>query len=226
MPNAISLPPLPPAEIQLSDSGHGPKTPSSHGGGDDFGNWNPMGWTTPAAASRAGIYVGLASVSMLFASLTGFFLLHRSLARNWVRTPLPPVLYLNTLLLMSSSLTLERARAALGSYRSKVFRGWLWITLGLGVAFIAGQVSAWRQLAGEGVYLAGNPSGAFFYFVTGAHGLHVAGGLMALGYLVLKAREIEWGLRRRTAVDVTRIYWHFMDGLWIYLFALLLWLRG
>ena len=185
-----------------------------------------MGWTTPAAASRAGIYVGLASVSMLFASLTAFFLLHRSLARNWVRTPLPPVLYLNTLLLAGSSLALERARAALGSYRTHVFRGWLWVTFGLGAAFLAGQIAAWRQLAAAGIFLAGNPSGAFFYFVTGAHGLHVAGGLIALGYLVLRAREIEWGLKRRTGVDVTRIYWHFMGGLWIYLLSLLVWLHA
>ncbi|HEY6291913.1 MAG TPA: heme-copper oxidase subunit III [Terriglobia bacterium] len=226
MPNAVSLPPLSPAEIKLSDSGKGPETPPPQGGGDDFGNWNPMGWTTPAAASRAGIYVGLASVSMLFASLTGFFLLHRSVARNWVYTPLPSILYLNTLMLATSSVTLERARAALRSDRSRAFRGWLYITLGLGAAFLGGQVSAWHQLAAAGVYLAGNPSAAFFYSVTGAHGLHVAGGLTALGYLVLKARQIEWGLKRRTVVDVTRIYWHFMGGLWVYLLALLAWLQA
>ncbi|HUI40946.1 MAG TPA: cytochrome c oxidase subunit 3 [Terriglobia bacterium] len=181
-----------------------------------------MGWQTPAAASRAGIYAALASVSMLFASLTLFFLERRGLGGAWYCTPLPQVLYFNTLLLLTSSGTLELARRALSADRLRAFQGWIYGTLGLGLAFLAGQWMAWRQLAAAGVYLKGNPSSAFFYFATGAHALHLAGGLAALVYLALKARELRWGLRRRTVVDVTSIYWHFMDGLWVYLLAVLL----
>lgn len=211
-------------DIGPSDYGRGPDLPDRHGGGD-FGGWNPMGWSSPSSAATAGIYVALASVAMLFASLTLTFVLRPSLTRNLAHIPLPRVLYLNTILLVLSSATLELAHARLASVRRCAFQMWATITLGLGLMFVCGQLLAWHDLAESGAYLAGNPSGAFVYLVTGAHGLHLVGGLIALAYLVVKAREICWGIRRRTVVDVTRIYWHFMDGLWLYLFGLLIWLR-
>jgi cytochrome c oxidase subunit III len=124
-----------------------------------------------------------------------------------------------------SSGTIELARAGLKRDQRRAFQGWAAVTLALGVAFVCGQLLAWRELAAAGAYLTGNPSSAFIYLITGAHGLHLIGGLIAMAYLVGKAREICWGIRRRTVVDVTRIYWHFMDGLWLYLFGLLIWLR-
>ena len=199
--------------------------PGFHDGGD-FGGWNPMGWKSPSSAATAGIYVALASIAMLFLSLTLTFVLRPSLTRNLAHIPLPQVLYLNTILLALSSGTLELARGGVTSGRRRAFQGWAAITLGLGVAFVLGQVSAWRALSAAGVYIEGNPSSAFFYLITGAHGLHLLGGLIAMVYLVANAREICWGLRRRTVVDATRIYWHFMDGLWLYLFVLLIWLRA
>jgi cytochrome c oxidase subunit III len=212
-----------PAAIEPSNYGHGP-APPLHGGGD-FGGWNPMGWSSPPSAAMAGIYVAFASVAMLFASLTLTFVLRPSLTRNLSHIALPRVLYVNTILLLLSSATIELAHAGLASGRRRVFQGWTMLTLGLGVAFVAGQLQAWRELAAAGVYIAGNPSSAFLYLITGAHALHLLGGLIAMAYVVLKAREIHWGLRRRTVVDVTRIYWHFMDGLWLALLAVLLWVH-
>ena len=212
-------------DIEPSDYGRGPDLPHHHGGGD-FGGWNPMGWSSPPSAATAGIYVALASVFMLFASLTLTFVLRPSLIRNLTHIRLPSILYLNTIWLVLSSATMELANAGLSSARRRAFQGWTIITLGLGVAFVVGQLAAWRQLAAAGVYLTGNPSSAFFYLITGAHSLHLVGGLIAVAYLTLRAREIHWGLRRRTVVEVTRIYWHFMDGLWVCLLALLLWLHA
>ena len=184
-----------------------------------------MGHAAPASACRVGIYAALASISMLFVSLTLIFLTRLKITGGWAHTSLPPVLYVNTVLLAVSSVTLQRARSALSSDSMHAFRGWLYTTLALGFAFLGGQYSAWRKLAGAGVYLAANPSGAFFYIITAAHGLHLLGGIIALAYLVLKAREIRWGLKRRTVVDVTSIYWHFMGGLWLYVIGVLLVLR-
>lgn len=226
MPTLASPRATAPTEIELSRSGGGPNSIDFRGGGGDgFGNWNPMGSATPASACRAGIYAGLASISMLFASLTLIFLTRLKVAGGWAHTPIPSVLYLNTALLAASSGTLERARSALSADNMRAYRGWLYTTLALGFAFIAGQLTAWQKLAAAGVYLAGNPSGAFFYVITAAHGLHLLGGIVALAYLVVKTREIRWGLKRSTVVDVTSIYWHFMDGLWLTVFAVLLVLR-
>jgi cytochrome c oxidase subunit 3 len=221
-PSESDLPSFSPSPA-INDFDRGP-TDIDRGGGD-FGNWNPMGWHTPDSASRAGIYAALASVSMLFISLASVFAWRKRLGGNWTETPLPPVLYLNTLVLLGSSGTLELARRALAADHARAFRRWLYVTLGLGLAFLAGQWIAWRRLLSAGVYLTGNPSSALFYVVTGAHALHLAGGLIALFYLTVRAREIRWGVRRRTAVEVTSIYWHFMDGLWLCLLALLLVLR-
>jgi cytochrome c oxidase subunit 3 len=77
-------------------------------------------------------------------------------------------------------------------------------------------------LAARGVYLATNPSSSFFYLLTAAHGLHLLGGIVALFYVSLQARRIALAAKKRTAVDVTAIYWHFMDGLWIYVLALMM----
>lgn len=223
LPKPSPAEPPPPATPEPEGFTSGPGGgPNSPGGDGDYGGWNPMGWRTPPAASRAGIQVALVSVSMLFASLTLFFLERRALGAPWPRLPFPKVLYLNTLVLLASSAAFERAWRALSADRLSAFRAWLYATLGLGVAFVGGQWLAWRSLAAAGVYLKGNPSSAFFYFVTGAHALHLAGGLAALAYLAFRARELRWGLRRRTVVEVTRLYWHFMDGLWVYLFVVML----
>ena len=98
------------------------------------------------------------------------------------------------------------------------FIRWLAATVALGVAFLAGQLVVWRELAARGVYLATNPSSSFFYVLTAAHGVHLLGGVLALGYVVLHAGRMARGRERRTALDVTAIYWHFMDALWIYIF--------
>jgi cytochrome c oxidase subunit 3 len=102
------------------------------------------------------------------------------------------------------------------------FAGWLYATLLLGLAFVGGQLIAWHSLEAHGVYLATNPSSSFFYLLTATHGVHLLGGIVALCYLAFRARRIAVTAKKRTAVDVTAIYWHFMDGLWIYVLALMM----
>ena len=95
----------------------------------------------------------------------------------------------------------------------------------LGVVFLAGQLIAWRQLAAQGVFINSHPHSSFFYVLTSLHGLHLLGGVIALSYVTVAAFRMRIGLKRRAAVDVTAIYWHFMDGLWIYVFVLLFFFR-
>lgn len=189
------------------------------GGGD---RWESASWSVPATAYRTGMWMALIAILMLFAAFTSALVVRRGISNDWVPTALPRILYLNTLVLLASSGALELSRRSLARRESERFTRWLYATLILGVAFIAGQLVAWRELAARGVYLATNPSSSFFYLLTAAHGLHLIGGIAVLGYLVIHAREFAGAARKPTAVEVTSIYWHFMDGLWVYILLLLM----
>jgi cytochrome c oxidase subunit 3 len=99
------------------------------------------------------------------------------------------------------------------------------LTVLLGLGFLLAQVFAWRQLAGQGIYVASHPHSSFFYLLTGAHAVHLVGGLLGLTFLWLRSRrhvtESALLAKRKAATDAVSIYWHFMDALWIYLFLLL-----
>src|SRR5712691_3463985 len=124
-----------------------------------------------------------------------------------------------------SSFTMEVSRRSLKQQSDAGYGRWLMITVALGLAFLASQLFAWRQLVRQGVYMASNPFNSFFYLFTAAHGLHLLGGILALGYLMLRTTRqrstVEGELRRVGAVGAATIYWHFMDGLWVALFLLL-----
>jgi cytochrome c oxidase subunit 3 len=134
---------------------------------------------------------------------------------------------LNTALILCSSVTLEIARRRVATLMGGVAlpgespARWLYITLVFGLLFVAGQYVAWVRLRAEGLYLATNPSSSFFYLLTAAHVLHVLGGLAGLLYVIGKVRKSQL---RRSTLDATARYWHFVDILWVYL-LLLLWMK-
>jgi cytochrome c oxidase subunit 3 len=166
--------------------------------------------------------MGLAAIVMLFAAFTSALVVRKGMSTDWVSTALPPVIYLNTFVLLSSSLTLEISRRSLKSGHEGRFSRWLYLTVFLGAAFVAGQLIAWHQLALRGIYLATNPSSSFFYLLTAAHGAHLMGGIVALFYLLFRVPSITAAPRTPVSVDLTAIYWHFMDALWIYILLLLM----
>jgi cytochrome c oxidase subunit III len=180
----------------------------------------------PPPAST-GIWVGLAAISMTFAALTSALIVRKGGAADWRHFTIPSILYFNTILLIASSVTLEIARRRVAGVMTNVKGNtsssarWLHITLGLGLLFVLGQYIAWRQLGAQGVYLATNPASSFFYVLTVAHVLHVLGGL---GGLVRVVRKFGNFSLRRSTLDATARYWHFMDALWVYL-LLLMWAK-
>jgi len=179
--------------------------------------------SAPPPAST-GIWVALAAISMSFAALTSALVVRKGGSFDWRHFSLPSILYWNTIVLGASSVTLEIARRQvatfMGGRRSEVRNPsrWLYVTLFLGFLFVAGQYIAWRQLSAQGLYLATNPSSSFFYVLTAAHGLHLLGGL---GGLIRVIRKLGKSVLRRSTLDATSRYWHFMDLLWIYLLVLL-----
>lgn len=197
---------------------------TGRGGGSGFGGGDsgqPREWRVPDRTYRMGMWLALVAVVMLFAAFTSALVVRKGLGENWGSTPIPQILWLNTLVLLASSATMEFSRRALARGASEKFSIWLHVTAGLGVIFLIGQLAAWQELGARGFYLSSNASASFLYLLTATHGVHLLGGVLALGYLVLRAPAIARGTARRAALDATAIYWHFMDGLWIYLLILL-----
>jgi cytochrome c oxidase subunit 3 len=207
--------------VKLNDSGNGGwrnLVPSD-------GNLRVVKDFSPPPAST-GIWVVLASITMTFLAFTSALVVRQGSAADWRHLTLPWVLYLNTAILVASSVTLEMARREVGTYMGGL-RGqakptkWLYITLFLGLFFVAGQYVAWLQLHAQGLYLATNPNSSFFYVLTAVHAVHVTGGL---GGLVRVIHRMNHSILRKSSLDATSTYWHFMGGLWIYL-LLLLWIK-
>jgi cytochrome c oxidase subunit III len=206
----------------------------AHGGPDNGGSGNapPDGMSRVAVEyspppSSTAIWVVLFAITMMFAAFTSALIVRKGSYADWRSFTLPPMLYLNTAVLICSSVTLEVARRRITAYmgslkaRTKNPARWLYVTLFFGALFVIGQYIAWRQLKAQGLYLATNPSSSFFYLLTFVHAVHVIGGLSGLGYVIYKVNHAT--LRRSTLVAAAR-YWHFMGGLWVYL-LLLLWMK-
>ncbi len=224
MPATLAPPEI---EIELKKS-HGDSSGGFRGdgkGGDGSERWgssNPQNFQTPSQAYHLGMMLGLASVLMLFVALSSAYIIREGGGEDWHPIAMPALLLPNTLALLLSSFTLELSRRSLKRQLVGSFRRWLTLSALLGMTFLFGQLTIWRALASQGIYLGSNPHSSFYYLLTGAHGVHLLGGAVALGYLMFRA----WRPNRKigatqTALDVTALYWHFMDGLWIYLLLLL-----
>ena len=211
--------------ITKKSSGSGSKAPGPNGNGSKRRNGHEF-FEPDARANRyrIGMWVALASIAMLFTALSSAYVVRSGSSNDWARIAMPKVLLLSTGLILVSSATLELSRRDL---KRALFAGhghWLLVTMLLGLGFLFTQLIAWRQLAAQGVYLSSNPHSSFFYLLTAAHAVHLAGGLFALIFLWLRSRlsrEVKVSATRQASTDAVTIYWHFMDALWIYLFLLL-----
>ncbi|HEY0729437.1 MAG TPA: cytochrome c oxidase subunit 3 [Pyrinomonadaceae bacterium] len=207
-----------------SPGGGPPKFPGPNGNGSKPHD----GFRDPESQAnryRIGMWVGLASVAMMFTSLSSAYIVRSASANDWVTLPMPKVLLASTAFILGSSVTIEIARRKLKAALNEPYTKWLLITVLLGAGFVLAQIMAWRQLTRQGIYLVSNPHSSFFYLLTGAHAVHLFGGLVGLTFLWLRSRrrltEAVPIAKRKAATDAVSIYWHFMDALWIYLFLLL-----
>ncbi|HYW43387.1 MAG TPA: cytochrome c oxidase subunit 3 [Bryobacteraceae bacterium] len=196
----------------------GPPPPTDRGG--DGGSGLPFGPGANRRASFTGLFVLLAASTMVFAAFTSAFVVRRGLSDDWATMPKPPILLVNTVVLLVSSFVLDQSRRALKAGDRAQFNLWWTGATALGIAFLAGQSVAWLQLKNAGIFVATNPSSSFFYVLTAAHAFHLLGGVAALVYVDVQAWRLRLGPAKRTAIDVTAIFWHFLDGLWLYLMLL------
>jgi cytochrome c oxidase subunit III len=171
-------------------------------------------------AKRVGLGFFLAVVGSLFALLTGAYFMRRELG-DWRPLPVPGILWFNTGALVLSSLALEWTQHAVRRSDQTQLRLGLAVSALFALAFLGGQLLAWQELAAAGYYVSGNPANSFFYLVTGLHGLHILGGLAALGWAIIKAWSKGPVENVRLNVELCATYWLFMLFVWMVLFSLL-----
>jgi cytochrome c oxidase subunit 3 len=172
-------------------------------------------------AAKIGLGVFLAVVGCLFALLISAYSMRMEMG-EWRPAPAPKLLWLNTSMLILSSGALQCAQVAARRGRMDAVKAGLLAGGGMALAFLAGQLVAWRQLDAAGYYLTANPAAAFFYLITGVHGLHILGGLVALGRTMDKAWRGVAAAEVRLSVELCATYWHFLLFVWLALFSLLL----
>ena len=171
-------------------------------------------------AAKVGLGVFLAVVGCLFALFTSAYFMRRALS-DWQPLPVPPVLWINTGVLILSSVALHMAVVASRKDQMDTTRLAL-VTAGLtALAFLAGQLMAWRELAASGYFLNANPANSFFYLLTGLHGLHILGGLVALGRTTARAWTDGARDKLRLSIELCAMYWHFLLFIWLAIFVLL-----
>jgi len=183
---------------------------------DDFPGTGAV--TLPAA--KLGLGVFLAVVGALFTLVISAYSMRQNLA-DWRALPVPKLLWFNTGVLVLSSIALQSAYLAA---RRDDLEG---VVIGLlaggvsAVVFLVGQLLAWRQLIVAGYFVASNPANSFFYLITAVHGLHLMGGLVALGRTTSKVWRGAKVAEVRLSVELCAIYWHFLLLVWLVVLGLL-----
>lgn len=169
------------------------------------------------------LWLLIISIIMMFAAFTSAYLVRRA-EGNWLEFDLPNILLINTVIIALSSVTMQLAHNAAASDNIARLRLMLYLTFGLGVAFLIGQWNGWADLVQNNVYFGGessNPSGSFMYVLTGVHGFHIVTGLLYLAIVIVSSLRYKVHSKNLLRIQLCTIYWHFLGGLWLYLYLFL-----
>ena len=169
------------------------------------------------------MWVILAAVVMMFAALSSVYIMSSEEHRQPVA--MPRMFFVSTGLILVSSGTYRKAKRSLQHDRMRAHTRWLLLTLALGLGFVTSQLIGWRELAASGVYFSGHPRSTFFYLATALHAVHLGGGIGLVFYIWLRSLRPVWPLQTEknlTWTGIVGLYWHTMDGIWLWLFGLLL----
>lgn len=233
---------LPDEEIEpkkgsLRTSGNFP-APGNNGGDDGGNDDKPEGKYRPMKEdlerpdsetqdkSKIVTWFLLLVVMMTFGGLIGaYVVIATNNVAEWQPFNLPVPVFISTVLIIVSSFVYDLGKRAINRNDEKRTRQFLIATTALGAAFISSQILAWLALVNKGLYMHGNPYAGFFYILTGIHAVHVLGGIVALGAILLRSwNYTEYGPEleyRRNLARSVGWYWHFMGILWLVLFLLL-----
>lgn len=164
------------------------------------------------------LIIGCASILMMFAGLTSAYIVRRA-GGNWLEFRLPNIFFINTVVILLSSIALHSAYVFFKKGNEILYKGLLGIAFLLGLAFVVLQYQGWLDLTDIGVELTGNPAGSFIYVISGIHAAHVLGGLAAILVAIIQALSLKYKVtkKRKLRFELMLIYWHFVDFLWVYL---------
>ena len=177
------------------------------------------GFGLPTAKVFLSIFLGV--VTAIFGLLTAAYFIRMTYA-DWQSLPVPALLWLNTAILILSSVALQWARTSAGHQQADRVRWGLLAGGALAFAFLVGQFLVWQQLGSLGYFVDTNPSNSFFYLITGLHGLHLLGGLVAWLRASLRLWRGAETDKIRMSVELCAVYWHFLLLVWLVMFGLLL----
>jgi cytochrome c oxidase subunit 3 len=166
------------------------------------------------------VWLFIATIVMLFAALTSAYLVKQG-EGNWLRFSMPEMFWVTSVIIVLSSISLHLAYlSAKKNYITRI-RIFLSITMLLGFTFLAGQYLSWGELIRQDVFFVGNPAGSFIYVLTGLHALHIISGIIFLSLVFYSALKFRIHSRNLNAMEMLVTYWHFLGGLWLYLFFFL-----
>ncbi|MCH8904944.1 MAG: cytochrome c oxidase subunit 3, partial [Bacteroidetes bacterium] len=174
------------------------------------------------------LWIGIGSICMFFIAFSSAYVVRKAQG-DWVDFALPDIFWATTGIIFLSSLTMHWAFVSAKKDKINNISLGLGLTLFLGIAFSIGQVMGWNILNDSGIKLERNPSGSFVYVISGMHLVHIIGGLVFLLVMLIYSllRQKEWkggyiNSQKLLAISLCSTYWHFVDGLWIFLFLFFL----
>ena len=170
---------------------------------------------------KFGMWLFMVTVVMIFASLTSAYIV-RQAEGNWVVFELPNLLTITSGIILLSSVSMHYTYLMAKKDNLDQVKVGIVITFVLGVAFLIGQLYAWGDLVNNNVFFVGNPSGSFLYVLTGLHGLHLVSGIIFLIIVLISTFKYQVHSKNLAQIQMCATYWHFLGGLWIYLFVFLL----
>jgi cytochrome c oxidase subunit III len=173
------------------------------------------------------LWLAIVSIIMFFGAFTSYYIVRKA-AGNWLQFEMPQMFWISTAVILISSVTMNMAVTAIKNGRIKESANMLLITLGLGLAFGICQYFGWRALYASGIYFAGsesNAAGSLMYLLSALHLLHVLAGIIYLGVITARTSKGKYGPNSFLGIKLCAIYWHFLDGLWVYLFLFLYFVR-
>lgn len=169
------------------------------------------------------LLVACASIMMMFAAFTSAYIV-RQAAGNWLEFPLPNLFFVSTAVIVLSSVVLHISYLGFKKGNAMLYKSFMVLAFLLGIGFLVLQYQGWNAMMEMGVPLRTNPSGDFIYAISGVHAAHILGGLAALSIALIHAFSLKYKVTpaRKLRFELTMIYWHFVDFLWVYLLVFFL----